>query len=492
MLQTQTTSNPKSNGSSKKLSDSEARTKILKVFENQRANRWQIAATTADERIEKLKRFRTAILKREHELKEVLFADFHKPFAETELTELQPVISELTHTIKYLRKWMCPVKVSTPITLIGTKSALHYEPKGVVLILSPWNYPFNLLMSPLIAAIAAGNCVMLRPSDKVPLTSKFMKSLIDEVFPENEVALFTGPSTIANIMLELPFDHILFTGSTRIGKQVMGAAAAHLASVTLELGGQSPVIVDESADIALAAERVVWGKYLNAGQTCVAPNHVFVHESKAADFVAVSKKLIEARYGASEAARRKSADLAHIVDVASHKRLTALIEESLSAGAKLEIGGSQNISDRSISPTILSGITNDSPAMRKEIFGPIMPVLTYRDLNDIFPAIYSRGKPLAMYIFSQNPDHIECLLSKTTAGGTVINNVIIHLANPDLPFGGVGESGSGSYHGRYGFKTFSHERAVLKQGMFSAVKYFYPPYTPKVMGMLARLTRFIS
>jgi aldehyde dehydrogenase (NAD+) len=467
-------------------------TQIQQVFQKQRAKRWRVAATTAHERIEKLERFRKAILARQAELTKAMYADFRKPPAEVELTEIQPVLSELKHTISHLRKWMKPQRVGTPITLFGTSSRVRLEPKGVVLILSPWNYPFNLLMSPLIAAISAGNCVMLRPSDKVPNTSQAMKKLLEDVFPEDEVAVFTGPSSIANVLLKLPFDHVLFTGSTRIGRQVMAAAAEHLAPVTLELGGQSPVIVDETADVAKAAERIVWGKYLNAGQTCVAPNHVFVHESRAKAFVDEAKKLIESRYGASEEKRRASKDFARIVDSGSHTRLSKMIDDSVAAGAKLEIGGARDASERYVSPTILSGVRPDHAAMSEEIFGPVLPVISYRSLDEVVSDVRSRGKPLAMYIFTESRENKEKLLRETTAGGTVINNVILHLANPDLPFGGVGESGMGNYHGFYGFKTFSHERAVLTQGFFSAVAFFYPPYTEKVQRMITWVTKFFS
>lgn len=465
---------------------------IKSVFELQKTQRWRISNISPKERIVLLKKLRSAILRRQDELKAALFADFRKPAFETELTELQPVIGELTHTIKHLEKWAKPQRAPTPLTLFSSKGFVRYEPKGVVLILSPWNYPFNLMLCPLIAAVAAGNCVIARPSDKVPRTSQFIKSLAEEVFAREHVAVFTGPSSIANTLLELPFDHVFFTGSTRIGKHVMESAANHLASVTLELGGQSPVVIDETADITQAAECVTWGKYLNAGQTCVAPNHVFVHESKAAEFIAETKRIIERNYGQNEEARRKSGDFARIVDSGSHKRLTDMISQSVASGARVEIGGKHDFAERFIAPTVLSNVTLASPAMKEEIFGPILPVIAYRSIEEVFTAIRSRGKPLAMYIFSQDAARTHQIMSNTTAGGTVLNNVIIHLANPDLPFGGIGESGFGNYHGQYGFKTFSHERAVVKQGWLNTVKFFYPPYTPRVARMLAWVTRFLS
>ena len=479
-------------GKDKPVSREQIEKRIGEVFERQRARRWDLAQTTARERVAKLKKLRDAILRRKDELRAAMQDDFSKSAAEVDLTELQTVLAELQHTIRHLPKWMQPVHVGSPPTLIGTRSTVRHEPKGNVLVLAPWNYPFNLLMNPLIAAVAAGNCVMVRPSDKVPNTSRFMASLLAEVFAEDEVAVFTGPSWIATRMLELPFDHVFFTGSTRIGKQVMAAAASHLASVTLELGGQSPVVVDETADIDNAARRVVWGKYLNGGQTCVAPNHVFVHESKQVAFVDAVKRWVRRSYGNSEDERRQSADFCRIVDRATVDKLAKQVEATVAAGASLEMGGTSNVEERYLAPTVLSGVKEDHPIMQAEIFGPILPVLAYRNTDEVLASIRSRGKPLAMYVFSNDQRNIDRLVSGTSAGGTVINNVIIHLANPDLPFGGVGDSGLGSYHGYYGFRTFSHERAMLVQGRPALVQMFYPPYTPIVRRGIDVVTRFFS
>lgn len=468
------------------------RARIRDAFEAQRAHRWVLAATTAEQRIEKLERLKAAMLDGRDELRRALHADFRKPAAEVDLTELQPVLGEIGHTVKHLKKWMTPVRVPTPPHLFGTRSFIRYEPRGSVLLLAPWNYPFHLLMSPLVGAVAAGNTVMLRPSDKVPTTSRFMARLLAGVFPEREVASFVGPSSIASAMLELPFDHVFFTGSERVGKQVMAAAAKHLASVTLELGGQSPVVVDESADIELAAQRLVWAKFLNAGQTCVAPNHVFVHESKARELVEAAKRYVQKHYGETDTERRASPDLCRIVDAPSLGRLVETIERTVSAGAKLEIGGTSDAAERFLAPTILSGVKDDHPVMDAEIFGPVLPVLAYRSLDEVIESIRKRGKPLAMYVFSESSHNVERLLAATSSGGTVINNCVIHLANPDLPFGGVGASGQGSYHGFHGFRTFSHERAVMEQGRPGTVKLFFPPYGPRVRRAVDLLTRWLA
>jgi aldehyde dehydrogenase (NAD+) len=472
--------------------ETDVRARIRETFERQRAHRFALAQTSAEQRIEKLERLRRAILDRQAELRSVLHADYRKPAAEADLTELQPVLGEIAHTIEHLRKWMAPARVTTPVHLFGTRSYVRYEPLGCVLLLAPWNYPFNLLMCPLLAAVAAGNTVMLRPSDKVPQTSRFMARLLADVFPEEEVASFVGPSSIANAMLELPFDHVFFTGSERVGKQVMAAAAKHLASVTLELGGQSPVVVDETADLEASAQRIVWGKFLNAGQTCVAPNHVFVHASKADAFVAAAKRYVARHYGESEAARKASPDLCRIVDPPSLSRLVDAIDRTVKAGATLEMGGEHDASERYLAPTILSGVRDDHAIMEAEIFGPVLPVLVYRDVEEVLASIRKRGKPLAMYVFSESPANVERLVGGTTAGGTVINNCVLHLANPELPFGGVGASGQGNYHGWYGFRTFSHERAVMEQGRPATIKLFYPPYGPRVMKAISVLTRWLS
>lgn len=447
------------------------------VFEAQRLNRWKIARTSAGERAAKLRELRDALLAKRAQLHKALYDDFRKNPAEADLTEVFPVVSEINHTIKHLSEWMRPVQVSTPLALFGTRSEVRLEPRGLVLILSPWNYPVNLPLTPLVAAMAAGNCCVLKPSEKVPRTSAFIKRLMAELFAENEVAVFEGDAAVSNALLELPFDHIFFTGSPRVGKIVMAAAAKNLATVTLELGGKSPVIVDETADIRKAAERTVWGKFLNAGQTCVAPDYLLIHESRLAEFVAEAKRVIAERFGPTEEARRASPDLCRLVSAEHSRRLAEILAESVRLGATVEIGGACDEVERYLAPTLLSGVAENSPIMREEIFGPILPILTYRSLDEAVRIIQSKDKPLALYVFSRDERAVERILRGTTAGGTCVNNVIVQLANPELPFGGVGGSGMGSYHGYFGFRALSHERAVLRQGRLDTLRLFYPPYT---------------
>ncbi|MBI2982483.1 MAG: aldehyde dehydrogenase family protein [Deltaproteobacteria bacterium] len=460
------------------------------LFEKLRANRWNIARTTALKRVSKLKKLKAALLAHRGELQKAIFDDFRKNPGEVDLTEVYPAIAEINHAIRHLATWMKPQPVTTPLVLFGTHSAIQYEPKGVVLILSPWNYPFQLLMAPLIAAIAAGNSVVLKPSAKTPHTAHFMKKFIADLFPEDEIVLLEGDHQVADRLLELPFDHIFFTGSPEIGKKVMTMAARHLASVTLELGGKSPVIVDDTADIKKAAERVVWGKFINAGQTCVAPDYLLIDEKRLTRFVAEAKKVIAHRYGDSEGMRRGGADFCRLVSEGHLERLKNILEESIRKGAKIEFGGEIDPKERYLSPTLLTGVTNESPIMKEEIFGPILPILTYRHLDEAIQIIQKREKPLALYLFSKAEKNIDQILNSTSAGGTCINSLIIHLANPDLPFGGVGQSGMGNYHGFFGFRTFSHERAVLRQGAIDLLRLFYPPYTPWVRRLIRWTIRF--
>ncbi len=463
----------------------QATTEIEIVFQKQKANRWKMSNTTADERIGKLIRLRDAIMAHREDLQAAIHADYGKHPSETDITEIYPCIAEINHTISHLRKWMKPKRVGTPLALFGTRSQLHYEPKGLVLILSPWNYPFNLLINPLVAAMSAGNCCILKPSSKVPHTSKFLKTFISGIFDESEVALFEGSSAISNDLLKLPFDHIFFTGSPRIGKEVMAAAAQNLATVTLELGGKSPAIIDHTANIRKTAERLMWGKFINAGQTCVAPDFALIHQSKLPEFLKEARAILSSRFGKTEDDRKQCPYFARLVSDGAWKDLTRILQQSVSQGARIEIGGESDAKQRYISPTLLSNVNLDTEIMKNEIFGPILPILTYNHLDEVYEILHKMEKPLAFYLFSDNKNSIERILRNSTAGGTCVNSAIIHLANPDLPFGGVGNSGMGNYHGFHGFRALSHERAVLRQTKwFDALRFFYPPYTPFVKKLI--------
>ncbi len=464
---------------------------IQSTFDRQGANCVRIATTSLRERQALLKKLKRAIIVHADALAEAIYKDFRKAKLEVEITEIHPVLEEINHTLRHLKEWMRDKTVPTPPPFGLAHSRIRYQPRGRVLIVSPWNYPFNLLIAPLVAAIAAGNCVILKPSEKVPQTAKLLAQLIGEVFSPDHVALFEGGADLGDFLITLPFDHFFFTGNPRIGKKVMLAAAQHNATVTLELGGKSPAIIDPSADLQLAAQRIVWGKFVNAGQTCVAPDYVLVPRSHLEEFINQAKSALQSFYGKHDQLHNNP-DFCRIVDDAAFVRLTNVLQESLSAGAVIEVGGQSRAAERYLAPTLLSKIDYSSPIMREEIFGPILPILTYEKRAEVLEDLRLRPTPLALYIFAQDHAAIDELLTHSKSGGAVVNNVLLHVANPNLPFGGFGMSGQGSYHGRDGFLTFSHARAVLFQGRGNAAQLLYPPYTRPLVRFVQRLVGFLD
>jgi aldehyde dehydrogenase (NAD+) len=457
------------------------------LFSELSNNRWTVSQTTVDQRKEKLKKLKAEILKRREDIKAALNKDFKKPYPESELTEIHTCLDEINFAVKNLKKWMKPKCVPTPIVLFGARSQISYEAKGVVLILAPWNYPFSLLINPLVAAVAAGNCIIAKPSEKTPATAKILEEIISAVFVKNEVIIMNGDVSVAQNLLTLPFDHIFFTGSPQVGKKVMEAASKHLTSVTLELGGKSPVIIDKTADVKTAAKKIAWGKFINNGQTCVAPDYVYVHRDVHDDFLNYLKVQIEEHYGKTAEARAHSEDLARIIDEKAFDRLQLMLDKE----EKL-VKDTVSRDDLYIPPTVLKNVSLNSPIMKEEIFGPILPVLSYEKIETVIETIRSQSKPLALYIFSKDKDFIKYLSKATTSGGMVINQVVLHLANPHLPFGGVGTSGVGSYHGIYGFKAFSHEKSILIQSPFTLTHLYFPPYNSKLSKLAFRLLRFFE
>jgi aldehyde dehydrogenase (NAD+) len=462
--------------------DSEA--EVRRLYDLQRAALRSGERSSASQRRERLRSLKRSIERNRDAIRDAMYVDFRKHRDEVDLTEIHPVMTELTHAIRNVGRWMIPVRVPTPLLLFSARSEIRMEPKGHVLILAPWNYPFYLLMAPLVAAVAAGNRAIVRPSEKVPQTGRVIARIVAEAFPEEEVAAVGGGVDIAESLLALPFDHVFFTGSTRVGKRVMHAAAEHLAGVTLELGGKSPAIVDERCDIAAAADRIVWGKLINAGQTCVAPDFALVHEHRVREFVERATVALHRLYGGSEEARESSEAFCRLIDPGAFDRIADALDRTILAGARVEAGGKRDRATRYIAPTILSGVAPDAPIMDEEIFGPVLPVLTYRNLDDAISLVNGRPKPLALYVFSDSSRTVEEVLGRTSAGGSVVNNTVVHLVNPNLPFGGIGASGVGSYHGYYGFRTFSHERAVLVQHKISLGPMLYPPYGPRTKRVL--------
>ncbi len=459
---------------------------LQSVFSLQTNNRWIVSKSNSFTRIQKLKRLKEEILKRREDIKLALEKDFKKPYAESELTEIHTALDEINFAVKYLKSWMKPKKVSTPVTLIGSKSEIHYEARGVVLILSPWNYPFSLMINPIIAAVAAGNCVMGRPSEKTPHTGVILKEIIEAVFDPSEVSIILGEVDVAENLLDLPFDHIFFTGSTTVGKKVMAAAVKNLATVTLELGGKCPAIIDTEVDLESAVAKIVWGKFLNAGQTCVAPDYLFVPEKLKETLLDLLKKQVMKHYGETNLDRLNNPDFARIIDLGSFKRLSKKMEQ------EKNIFSDEALIDQKYLPPTIIETTINSPIMEDEIFGPILPVITYKDIGEVITYIQKGPNPLALYVFSTQKKFINNVLSSTSSGGAVVNNVVVHLGNPHLPFGGVGHSGLGNYHGHFGFKTFSHEKSVLRQGKFSLLPLYFPPYSRMLSKFAFKLLRLFE
>ena len=461
------------------------------AFERQRLHQWAVRQRSAGQRVARLRELKRAIVRHREQILEAMHADFRKNRSEAELSEIQLVLNELNDAIAHTPEWMNAVAVPTPLHLLGTHSLIQYQPRGVVLIMAAWNYPFALIFAPLVGAVAAGNCAIVRPSEKVAHTAAVCGRIISEVFPPEEVLQIGGDQSVARLLLDLPFDHVFFTGSTEVGRTIMAAASSKLTSVTLELGGKSPVIVDETADIDHAARCIMWGKYVNAGQTCVAPDYALVHASRAREFFDAARNVLDAFYGPSDEARRGSEDYCRMIDRPSCARVASLIESAIKSGARIEAGGEVDLEDRYIAPTILSGVSASSDLMQDEIFGPVLPVIAYGTRDEAIDFVQRRPKPLAMYIFSRNDAGVNEILDRTSAGGTVVNNCLLHLVNPNLPFGGTGESGFGRYHGRFGFETFSHARAVLVQGRPRLSQMLFPPYARLRTGIRGRLLAFV-
>ncbi|HSM83807.1 MAG TPA: aldehyde dehydrogenase [Nodosilinea sp.] len=432
---------------------------------------WATGATRSlDFRLGQLKALRAAIVTYQADIIDAAKQDLGRP--EFEGYFEVGAISELDYIIKHLPGWVKPRRASLPLSQLPGSAWVQPEPLGVALIIGPWNYPFQLMMSPLMGAIAAGNCALLKPSELAPATSKMLARLIDTTFDPAHVALVEGGVETAQALLAEPFDHIFFTGGERVGKLVMQAAAQHLTPVTLELGGKSPCLVDADVNLEVAARRIVWGKFLNAGQTCVAPDYLLVDERIKDDLVAALTQRIHECYGDQPAA---SPDLSRVVNERQFDRLVGLLGRG-----NILVGGDHSRRDRYIAPTLIDGVGWEDPIMQEEIFGPILPILTYKDLGGAIAAINQRPKPLALYLFSRDRQVQAQVLERTTAGSVCINDVILQIAIWDMPFGGVGSSGIGGYHGLHSFNTFSNLKSVLKKPFWMDMDWRYPPYDGKV------------
>ncbi len=419
-----------------------------------------------DFRIDMLKKFRKAIIENDELISAALKADLNKQPFESYMCETGLLLEEINFHIKRLKKWSKIRRVKSGIGQLPGKSYVCPEPYGVVLIMAPWNYPVQLCLMPLVGAISAGNCAVVKPSAYAPESSRVISKLIESAFPTGFVTAVEGGRDANKALLDEPFDYIFFTGSVAVGKTVMEAAAKRLTPVTLELGGKSPIIVDETANLPLAARRIAFGKVLNAGQTCVAPDYLMIEKSVEAPFIEEYKKALADFFPDGD-----MSGMVRIINDKHFERVCNILDNS----GSIAIGGARDAETRFIEPAVLTGVPVDSPAMQQEIFGPVLPVLPYEKLDDCIDFIRSRPKPLALYIFSENKMNQEKVLNSCSFGGGCINDTVIHLASSHMSFGGVGESGMGSYHGRKSFDTFTHYRSVLKQGKLD-VKLRYFPY----------------
>ena len=429
-------------------------------------------------RLDYLKKLKLAIKNNEEKIANAIHLDLGKSSTEAYMCEIGLALSEITYFQKNLKKFAKDKVVLTPLTNFHSKSIIKSVPWGNVLIISPWNYPFLLAIEPLVDAISAGNTVILKPSAYSPNTSKIVKEIVESVFDKEYVAVVTGGREENQHLLKMKFDYIFFTGSQNVGKEVLRCASENLTPVSLELGGKSPCIVDETANIELSAKRIVFGKFLNCGQTCVAPDYIYCHKDIKDKLIVEIKKQIKLQFGENPL---ENADYGKIINEKHFNRLIGLIDEN-----KVVVGGKSSNEKLKIEPTVLDNISFDDRVMQEEIFGPILPIMTYENLDEIIDIIESRPHPLALYIFSSNKENIKKATTRIRYGGGCVNDVVVHLATPEMPFGGFGASGMGNYHGKFGFDTFSHKKSILDKKTWFDLPMRYQPYN-KLYSKLLKL-----
>ncbi len=428
------------------------------IFELQRIHQWNVRRSSAKQRIAKLEKLKAAIQSREGVVNEALHADLRRN-EESSAIEFNSIYTDVDDAIANLENWMAPVEVPTSAPFAGARARMVYEARGIVLLFGPWNYPFALVFQPLVAIIAAGNCALVKPNEMAPHVSEITAEIIRETFDPQEIAVFEGDVQLANDLLDLPVDHIFFTGSPAVGKVVMAAAAKHLASVTLELGGKNPVIIDREADIADAAGKVAFLRNMNSGQVCLCPENIWVHEDCKDEFVGAAQATYQA--GFYQDGELNEDVMGKIIDHRNLARVKGYLDDARDKGARVVCGGEVIEETLSVHPTILTDIPADARILSEEVFGPILSVFTYREITEVYEALHRQPKPLALYIFTGNDAFVDDVLANTTSGGVMVNNCIMHVAEHHLPFGGVNNSGMGRYHGVHGFRELSHERAVL-------------------------------
>lgn len=441
--------------------------RIPEIVATQRAYFRSHATLPLDFRMAMLRKLRQAILKHERSLTDALYTDLHKSYEEAYLTEISIVLGEIDNFLKNLPRWAAPSKRKTPLKLMPSKSAIITEPLGISLIIAPWNYPVQLLLNPLVGAIAAGCTAVLKPSPYVPNVSMAIEQLIKECFDEEYVAIMQGHRDVNSALLKERYDIIFFTGSPDLGRVVMRAAADNLTPVVLELGGKSPVIVDSSANIEVAAKRIAWGKTLNAGQTCIAPDYLLIHHEVKEQFIKAFTRAVVELHGEDA---HKSEHYVRMVSAKAFERVSGYLKDGV-----VRYGGRVDVADRYIEPTLLDGVAVDGAVMREEIFGPVLPIIEIDSIDQAIEFINNREKPLALYVFAEE-GNAKRVIAHTSSGGACINDVIMHIANEHMPFGGVGNSGMGRYHGRDSLYAFSHRRATLNTPTWPDLPFRYMPY----------------
>ena len=431
---------------------------LRRIFELQTENQWQVRRSTAPQRIKKLQKLKAAIQAHELQVKDALYKDLRKIDANAQV-ELDACYADVDDAIDNLEEWMACVDVETSAAFAQATAKIVYEARGIVLLFGPWNFPFSLVFEPLVPIIAAGNCALIKPNEISSHTSLVIAKIIRETFEPEEIAVFEGGVDLANDLLDLPVDHIFFTGSPAVGKIVMGAAAKHLASVTLELGGKNPVIVDKDANIQDAAGKIAFLRNMNSGQVCLCPENIWVHEDNKDEFIAVAQATYQAMF--YEEGELNKELQGKIIDERNLARIKGYLEDAAAKGAEVVCGGTVIEETLSVHPTILTNVPENALIQSEEVFGPILSVFTYRDISEVYKSLHKQPKPLALYIFSEDGGFVDDVLNNTTSGGVTVNSCIMHCAEHNLPFGGVNSSGMGRYHGVHGFKELSHERAIL-------------------------------
>lgn len=458
---------------------------IIDIFESQRANYIKVGNRDIGDRKRDLVKLRESILSKREEILLALENDLGKPALEAEISDIYPIKKEINHIIKHLSSWSHLRRVRAPLSLRGTTGYIRPESKGVVCIISPWNFPFNLTLGPLSAALAAGNCVILKPSEHTPNSNKVLRTIIEENFEKEHVCVIEGEVEVSQLLTSLPFNHIFFTGSAKVGKQVMEAASRNLCSVTLELGGKNPAIIDRNCDLNDSIKRIVWGKMFNSGQVCISPDYLLVPEEQLERICQIMKDRIIEWYGEKPLENK---DLGRIINLNHFNRLEGLMKDSIDKGAQLVHGGNYDRSKLKFEPTILKGIHESMNIMKEEIFGPILPVLAYQEKEDITKIISQLERPLAMYIFSKNKSNIKQWILETRSGTCGINETIVQFIYPGLPFGGVNHSGLGKSHGEAGFEAFSNMRGIVRQrNKVNMIQMIFPPYT-ELKEAISRMT----